>query len=429
MDMYCKKISEINLLLNNNEITSEDLTKDIFEKIEKNNHENYSILNENALEISKKTDTKKGKILSGIPMIVEDSISTRGILTQSGSKILEGYIPVFDAKVVEKLLDEDAILIGKGNLGEFGITSSKNSYKTAKAVMDGEAVFGIMTDTNGEVRLSAAEYGLIGFRPTYGLISRYGIIARVSSLDQIGIISRNIEDLGIVLSKVVGKDERDSSSIEVEDQNYEIIKEEIKDLKIGVPKEYKDKENVEFNVLIENLKKLGAKVDYTDIPSLKYSKASYEIISSAEFASNLAKFDGISYGYRTKEYENIDQIYKKTRTEGFGLEVKEKILFGNFVVNKDNYNDYYENAQKLRARLKKDFEGEFKEFDLILTPVDSESTLGSNLAGLPSMSIPYKENMENFSGFQIIADKFKEEKLLSFAYNYEAEVLDKGGAK
>lgn len=429
MDMYCKKISEINLLLNNNEITSEDLTKDIFEKIEKNNHENYSILNENALEISKKTDTKKGKILSGIPMIVEDSISTRGILTQSGSKILEGYIPVFDAKVVEKLLDEDAILIGKGNLGEFGITSSKNSYKTAKAVMDGEAVFGIMTDTNGEVRLSAAEYGLIGFRPTYGLISRYGIIARVSSLDQIGIISRNIEDLGVVLSKVVGKDERDSSSIEVEDQNYEIIKEEIKDLKIGVPKEYKDKENVEFNVLIENLKKLGAKVDYTDIPSLKYSKASYEIISSAEFASNLAKFDGISYGYRTKEYENIDQIYKKTRTEGFGLEVKEKILFGNFVVNKDNYNDYYENAQKLRARLKKDFEGEFKEFDLILTPVDSESTLGSNLAGLPSMSIPYKENMENFSGFQIIADKFKEEKLLSFAYNYEAEVLDKGGAK
>lgn len=429
MDMYCKKISEINLLLNNNEITSEDLTKDIFEKIEKNNHENYSILNENALEISKKTDTKKGKILSGIPMIVEDSISTRGILTQSGSKILEGYIPVFDAKVVEKLLDEDAILIGKGNLGEFGITSSKNSYKTAKAVMDGEAVFGIMTDTNGEVRLSAAEYGLIGFRPTYGLISRYGIIARVSSLDQIGIISRNIEDLGIVLSKVVGKDERDSSSIEVEDQNYEIIKEEIKGLKIGVPREYKDKENVEFNVLIENLKKLGAKVDYTDIPSLKYSKASYEIISSAEFASNLAKFDGISYGYRTKEYENIDQIYKKTRTEGFGLEVKEKILFGNFVVNKDNYNDYYENAQKLRARLKKDFEGEFKEFDLILTPVDSESTLGSNLAGLPSMSIPYKENMENFSGFQIIADKFKEEKLLSFAYNYEAEVLDKGGAK
>lgn len=434
MDIYCKKINEINLLLNNGETTSEELTREILEKVEKSRDKNYSVLNHRALEVAKEVDRKKEEkkslnTLAGIPMIVEDSISTKEILTQSGSKILEGYTPVFDAGVVEKLYKEDAILIGKGNVDEFGLGVSNNSYKTAKAVRDGEAVFGIMTDTSGEVRKAASENGLIGFRPTYGAISRYGVIARASSFDQVGVISKKVEDLAVILSKIVGKDERDSASVAVEAQNYESIKKELKDLKIGVPSEYKDGENEEFSSLFENLKSLGVKVEYLDIPSLEYSKVSYEIISSAEFASNLARYDGISYGYRAKEYENVEQLYKKTRTEGFGLKVKEKILFGNFVVNESNYKDYYERAQKLRTRLKEEFVDCFKEFDLILTPVDCKSTHASNLAGLPSMSIPYRSHMENPLGFQIIGDKFGEETLLSFGYNYEREVLEKGGAK
>lgn len=432
MEIYCKSIEEIKSLFKSGEITVEEINKDILNKIEKN-YENYSTLNPRVLSIAKELDKdissgQELKSLSGIPMAVEDSISTKGILTQNGSKILEGYIPIFDATAVERLYNEEAILIGKSKVGEFGIKDEGNIYGTAKAVLDGEAVFGISLDTSGEVRLSGAEYGLFGFRPTYGLISRYGILAHASSLDQIGITSKNIDDLSLVLKTLAEKDRRDSTSVSGKEIDYKKARENsIEGFKIGVPREYfeelKEDEKGKIEKLIQNLEKLKVKVEYIDIPSLKYSKAAYEIISSAEFSSNTARYDGISYGYRAKEYEGVDGLYKNTRTQGFGLKVKEKILFGNFVIGEGQYEVYYERAQRLRTRLKEEFENVFKKYDLILTHVDEDSTLGSNLGGLPSMAIPYSSHMENPLGFQIIGDKFQEEKLLNFAYNYEREVL------
>ena len=438
MDIYCKSILEIKSLLEGGEITSSDLIEDILKKIKEKN-ESYSVLNHRALEMAKKADKKikkgnKLNHLSGIPMAVEDSISTRGVLTQSGSKILEDYIPVFDGTVVEKLYDEKAILVGKTNLGEFGIGTKGNLYGTAKAVLDGEAVFGIALDTSGEVRLSSAKYGLFGLRPTYGGISRYGVIAHSSSIDQIGIIGKNVEDLSLVLNTVMGKDDRDSTSIEVGKIDITEMKENnIKDFKIAVAKEYFEDIDegikVELEKVVENLGNLGVKIEYINIPSLKYAKVAYDIISSAEFSSNAARYDGISYGYRAKDYKDVEELYKKTRTEGFALEVKGKILFGNYVISEDQYEDYYEKSQLLRSRLQDEFADVFKDYDLILTPVYEETTLGSNLAGLPSMSIPCGDHMEKPVGFQIIANKMKEKDLLKFAYNYKKRVLEGGGGK
>lgn len=432
MDIYCKTISEIKALLDNGDLTSEEVIGEILDKV-KSNPGNYSVLNHRALEMAKKVDEKKKegkqlKSLAGIPVAVEDSISTKGILTQSASKILEEYIPVFDARVVEKLYEEEAILIGKTNLGEFGIGSQGNLYGTAKAVKDGEAALGLVLDTSGQAKLGGAKYGLFGIRPSYGLISRNGIIAHSSSIDQIGLISKSVEDMCIGLNVLVGKDEKDSTSVSNGQVDYTKTKNKsIKDFKIGIVKEYfEDSDEVEKKELkatIENLEKLGANIEYISMDSLNYGEAAYEIISSAEFSSNAARFDGISYGYRAKDYKDVEELYKKTRTEAFGLEVKEKILFGNFVINQDQYEDYYEKSQKLRSKLQEDFTNIFKEFDLILTNIDKKSVLGSNLAGIPSMAIPCKAHMENPIGFQIMGEKFKEADLLKFAYAYENEIL------
>lgn len=438
MDIYCKNIREIKAFIDNEEITIEDINEDILNRL-KNKDGNYSVLNPKALEIARELDRKRKSgekigTLAGIPVAVEDSISTKGILTQNGSKILEDYIPIFDAGVVEKLYEEDAILVGKANLSEFGIKEKEDIFGTAKAVIDGEAVFGISLDTRGEVRLAAAKHGLIGFRPTYGLISRYGIIAHASTLDQIGITTKNLDDLSLVLNTLISKDKRDSTSVEIEKIDYTKVKDkEEESFKIGVPEEYfeelEEDEKEKLKSLMENLKKLGYEVEIINIPTLEYAKGMYDIISSGEFASNLARYDGISYGYRAEDYENVEELYKKTRTEGFGLGVKEKILFGNFVIGQAQYEKYYVRSQKLRSKLKDEFDNIFKEYDLVLTHIDESSTLGSNLAGLPSMAIPYEAHRDNPLGFQIIADKFGEDALLNFAYNYERKVLNTGGAK
>ena len=438
MDMYCKSISEIRSLLDSGEITCEKLTNGILKKIEKNN-ENYSALNHRALEIAEEVDknrkeNQQGNFLSGIPIVVDDSISTMCILTQNNSKILEGYIPVFDAGVIEKLYKEDVILIGKANRGEFGIGSEGKLYCTAKAIAHGEAIFGIALDTSGEVRLGSANHGLFGFRPTYGGISRYGVLAHSSSMDQLGIIAKNVEDLVLILNTVMDKDDKDSASIAIERIDIEKIKSQsIEDLKIGVAVEYfeglDEEVKKELGKVIESMEKLGVKIDYINIPSLVYGKAAYDIISSGEFSSNAARYDGISYGYRAKDYKDVDELYKKTRTEGFGLEVKEKILFGNYVISEGQYEDYYEKAQKLRSKLQGEFQNVFIDFDLVLTPLDKDSTLGSNLAGLPSMSIPCRAHMEKPIGFQIIGPKLGEENILKLGYNYEKRVLAVGGGK
>lgn len=438
MDIKCKSISEIKSLLESGALKSENLIEDILENVKKNN-KNYSVLNHRAMEMAKKVDEKilkgeKLKGLSGIPMAIEDSISTKGILTQAGSKILEGYIPVYNGTLVEKLYDEKAILIGKGNLGEFGLDTRDNPYGTAQALIDGQAAFGIVLDTSGQVRLASAKYGLFGLRPTYGAISRYGVIAHASSIDQVGIMGKNVEDLSLILNILMDKDNRDSTSVEVEKIDLKVMKESrIEDFKIALGKEYfeaLDKDMKEkLEEVIKNLKDLGAKIEYVSIPSLGYAKSTYEIISSAEFSSNSARYDGISYGHRAKDYEDVDQLYKKTRTEGFGLKVKEKILFGNYVISEDQYEDYYEKSQRLRSKLQDEFDNAFKEYDLILSPVNGESVLASNLAGLPSMSLPAEDHMEKPIGLQIIGPKMKEKNLLNFAYSYEKQLLKVGGVK
>lgn len=414
------------------DISSEEIIGKCLKEIEENDKEikAYKTINgEGALKKAKEIDEKRDKEqlgkLAGIPMVIGDNISTKGIKTTANSKMLEGYIPPFNATVVERLLKEDAIILGKSNIREFGVGKSENPWGTAAAVVDNEGVIGIASDTEGEVLQSAAYYGIYGLKPSYGLISRYGLIGVASSLDHIGILGRDIKDMALVLEVIAGKDPKDSTSIEMEEVDYTTsLDVDIDGIKIGIPEGYIEEDILES---LEKWKELGAIIDYISMPSLDYGIEAYEIISSGEFSSNMARYDGIGYGYRTKNYKNIEELYRNSRSESFGEEVKKKILFGNFVLSSTQYKDYYEKAQRIRAWVKSEFDNIFKDYDYILSPVSSLFTIGANLIGIPALSLPYKNK-----GIQLMTSAFNEEKLLGLGNFYEKTILkeDKiGGEK
>ncbi len=375
--------------------------------------------------LKSKQENKKalGKLF-GMRLALEDNISTKGMLTSAGSKMLENYIAPFDAFVVEKILEEDGLITGKIDTREFGVGREIDS-NMGRVINEGGADISIGIDVCGEMRNIASASGLYALKATYGSISRYGLIGSGPSLEQVGIISKNIENMKKVFYTIAGKDVRDSTSFE----KREIKAKDIKKIKIGIIKD--EMENLdesireEIDKSLKIFKELHFTVKMTSIPSAKYAGTVFNILQSAEFSSDMGKFDGVAYGYKTKEYSDNEDFFKKNRSLGFSEEVKKKIMFGNFLLGKDNYKDYYEKSQKIRTLMTKELDEKFQEYDIILSPIveeDSDYTVLANIAGKPAISLPSISKGKKL-GLQIMGDSFSEEVLFKLAQAYEEEVL------
>ena len=407
--------------------------------------------------------------LEGIPISIKDNICTKGIPTTCASKILENFIPPYDATVIERLKNAGAIIIGKTNMDEFAFGSStensafgptKNPYDYLRvpggssggsaASVGADLCFASLgSDTGGSIRQPACFCGVVGMKPTYGRVSRYGLIAFASSLDQIGPITKNVKDNALLLKIISGRDIFDSTSIDIKVPDYlKFLEGDLKDMKIGIPKEYfvegidKEIKNKIFEIL-KIMENLGANIEEISLPHTSYGIATYYIIATAEASSNLARFDGVKYGYRSKNYKNLIEMYMKTRGEGFGNEVKRRIILGTYVLSRGYYEAYYLKAQKVRTLIKNDFEEAFKKVDIIITPTTPELpfklgekkddplkmylsdifTVNVNLSGLCALNLPVGFSSSNLPiGIQIIGSYFKEEIILKVAKKIEDEI-------
>jgi aspartyl-tRNA(Asn)/glutamyl-tRNA(Gln) amidotransferase subunit A len=462
-------IKEIHQSLIKKEFSAEELCQKYLEKIKKFDKEIKSFLTlaeDFAISQAKEIDEKiargeKIPILAGIPCAIKDNILVKDLKCTAGSKILENYIAPYDATVVKKLKEAGAIILGKTNLDEFAMGSStENSafFKTknpidlervpggssggsAAAVAADFCVFALGSDTGGSVRQPAAFCGIVGLKPTYGAVSRYGLIAFASSLDQIGPMTKTVEDCEIVFDVIKGRDEMDSTSYELRNTNYEI---QIKDLKIGVPKEYfvegieKEVENV-IKEAIKKYEKMGAKITEISLPHTQYALPAYCIVATSEASANLARYDGIKYGYSNHQVLDLIDVYFKSRGKGFGQEVKRRIMLGTFSLSAGYYEAYYLRAQKVRQKIFEDFEKAFKIVDAIFTPVSPTLpfklgekiddplkmylsdvfTVSANLAGLPAISIPCGKVKKLPVGLQIIGKPFSEKLIFQIAKLYD----------
>lgn len=476
MSIRYESIENLQKMIKDNQIKPSEIVKDIYDAIEETDPTIQSFLaldKENAMKKAEELDTlqAKGEMegkLFGIPMGIKDNIITEGLETTCASRMLEGFVPIYEATVMKKLHNENGILIGKVNLDEFAMGgSTETSYfkKTvnpfdhkavpggssggsAAAVAAGLVPFTLGTDTGGSIRQPAAYCGVVGLKPTYGRVSRFGLVAFASSLDQIGPITRNVKDNALVLEAIAGEDEMDSTSApDVATDFTADIGKDIKDMKIALPKEYIGEgvdEEVKEAVLkaAETLKSLGAIVEEVSLPRTAYGIPSYYVIASAEASSNLARFDGIRYGYHSKEAQTLEELYKLSRSEGFGKEVKRRILLGTYVLSSGYYDAYYKKAQKVRTLIKNDFENVFKDYDVILGPTtptvafdlgaeindpltmyaNDLLTTPVNLAGLPGISVPcgLAENGRPI-GLQLIGKPFDEKTLYRVAHQYETK--------
>ncbi|MCS7280709.1 MAG: Asp-tRNA(Asn)/Glu-tRNA(Gln) amidotransferase subunit GatA [Desulfobacterota bacterium] len=468
-------IKEIRERLKKKEFTSSELTRFFLERIAKYDGEigSYIEITEGtAIAMAEEADRRikkgeDGKIL-GIPLAVKDIICTKGIETTCASKILKGFIPPYDATVIKRLKEEGCVLLGKLNMDEFAMGSStensafqitRNPWKkdrtpggssggSSAAVATGLCVASLGTDTGGSIRQPASFCGIFGLKPTYGAVSRYGLIAFASSLDQIGPMARNVTDLAILLEIIAGYDPYDSTSLPFSPPDYfSFLGQDIKGLRIGIPKEYftegidRDVKEATTNA-IKLLYDLGAKVDEISLPHTKYALATYYIICTAEASSNLARYDGVKYGLRI-EGKDIVEMYKKTRLKGFGKEVKRRIILGTYVLSTGYYDAYYKKASKVRTLIRRDFQDAFRVCDVIVTPTSPTTafklgekihdplkmylsdifTIPANLAGLPAMSLPCGFDSENLPiGLQLIGRPLEEETLLKVAYVLEKEM-------
>lgn len=434
-----------------------------------------TLCEEKALEKAKEVDEKiaAGKPvgrLAGVPIAIKDNICTDGTLTTCASKMLGDFVPPYDATVIKKLLKEDAIIIGKTNMDEFAMGSSteNSSFKTTKNPWDltrvpggssggsaavvaaGLSPISLGSDTGGSIRQPAAFCGVVGFKPTYGIVSRFGLIAFGSSLDQIGPFSKSVTDAALTLEVIQGEDSLDSTSYkgEIKGDYLSTLADGVKGMKIGVPKEFFQSsldEEISDSIKqsIQVLKDLGAEVSEISLPITEEGLSAYYIISSAEASSNLARFDGVRYGYRPEEFSNIDDLMVKSRTEAFGTEVKRRIMLGTYALSSGYYDAYYNRAHKLKKKIKEEFKKAFDEYDVILSPTTptvafkcgekSEDplsmyladiyTVNANLAGIPAISIPCALSKEGLPiGLQILGPHFGEEKILKTAYALEQEL-------
>ena len=431
---------------------------------------------EDALKKAKELDEKIAKgekvgRLVGIPIAIKDNMCTRGVKTTCASKMLEDFVPPYDATVIKKLEEEDAILIGKTNLDEFAMGSSteNSAFKITKNPIDTTRVPGgssggsaaavgaemvplaLGSDTGGSIRQPASFCGIVGMKPTYGLVSRYGLIAFGSSLDQIGPFSMTVEDNAYLLNILAEEDELDGTTAKgLDKKDYtENIDSGIEGMKIGIPKEFIEEEGLDPEIKdvilkdIDALRQLGAEVEIFSLPATKDGLAPYYIISSAEASSNLARFDSIRYGYRTKEFTSVEELVEKSRSEGFGREVKRRIMLGTYALSSGYYDAYYNKAQKFRAKLKQDFKEAFKKYDIIIGPVSpilpfkigercedptamylaDIYTININLATVPALSMPGGKSSDGLPiGLQLIGDVFTEEKIYKVAYALEKKL-------
>jgi len=471
MEVYNFTIKEAHEKLVNKEITSVQLTKDYLDQIEKTDKDINAFLTvsrELALKQAEKVDEKiknneEISLLAGIPVAIKDNILVVGEKCTSSSKILENYIAPYDATVIKKLKDADCVIIGKTNMDEFamGASTETSAYKVTKnpndlervpggssggsaaAVAANECVYALGSDTGGSIRQPASFCGVVGMKPTYGAVSRYGLMAMASSLDQIGPITKTAEDAKIVFDVISGKDPLDSTSVKLQSSNNSNTK-SLKDLVVGLPKEYFLKgvinPDVEKNIkeAIKKYESLGVRFQEISLPNTEYALAVYYIIMPCEVSANLARFDGIKYGLSEKA-DNLLDVYLKSRENGFGEEVRRRIILGTYALSSGYYDAYYLKAQKVRTLIKKDFEEAFKKVDLIMTPVspfpafkigekiqDPLSmylsdifTISLNLAGLPGISIPCGKIDKLPVGLQIIGPHFSEELILSTAQAFE----------
>lgn len=406
-------------------------------------------------------------------MAVKDNICTEGLRTTCSSKILHNFVPTYTAEAVKNLQKAGAVILGKTNMDEFamGSTTETSAYGPTKnprnpehvpggssggsaaAVAAGECIYAIGSDTGGSIRQPASYCGVVGMKPTYGTVSRYGLIAYGSSLDQIGPLTRNVTDCAAVLEALASHDTKDSTSVSRDDTDFTAaLTEDVKGMRIGIPNDYLGEgldDEVRTVVLqaAEVLADRGAVVERFDLSLVEYAIPAYYTIAAAEASSNLERFDGIKYGYRTEEYAGLHNMYKKSRSEGFGEEVKRRIMLGSFVLSSGYYDAYYLKALKVKALIKKAFDEAFAKYDLILGPVAPTTapklgesladpiqmylgdiyTIAVNLAGLPGISVPCGQDSNGLPiGLQLIGDCFQEKKLIRAAYTYEQWLLRKG---
>ena len=462
---------EINKLLKEKKITHKYLVEEAFERIENNKDLNCFItLNkEEALKQAEELEGKEVNSLTfGIPIALKDNILTRGLRTTAASKILENFDPIYDADVVERIKAANMIIIGKTNMDEFAMGSSnrtsffgpvKNPWNktrvpggssggSAAAVSKRIIPFALGTDTGGSIRQPASFCGIVGLKPTYGRVSRYGLIAFGSSLDQIGPMTKNVYENAVLLNTICGKSEKDLTSVETNEDFTRLIGEKIDGMKIAIPnfyvseaidKEIKDK----LNEVIEILKKHNCTIDYVDINYIDKAVPLYQIIAMGEASSNLARFDGIRYGYSYENPKDIEDLYLKTRKIGFGDEVKRRIMIGSYLLSGKNAKLYYNKALEIRDDMRKSFLETFKNYDLVIGPnnttvayeldkglddaiksfMDDVLTIPVNMAGLPGMSVPIGFNSENLPiGMQIIGAPFEEAKMYQLASFVEKEL-------
>lgn len=404
--------------------------------------------------------------LAGVPVAIKDNMCTEGVLTTCSSKILENFIPTFSAEAVLNLEKAGAVMIGKTNMDEFAMGSTtetsafgvtRNPWNTehvpggssggsAAAVAASECFFALGSDTGGSIRQPASFCGVVGLKPTYGTVSRYGLIAYGSSLDQIGPLTKDVTDCATVMEVIASHDKKDSTSVERKDTDFtSALVEDVKGMRIGIPRDYfgegLDAEVKEAVLAAAKvLEEKGAIVEEFDLSLVEYAIPTYYTIAAAEASSNLERFDGIKYGYRTPEYEGLHNMYKKTRSEGFGTEVKRRIMLGSFVLSSGYYDAYYLKALRVKAMIRKAFDEAFAKYDIILGPVAPTTapklgeslsdplkmylgdiyTISVNLAGLPGISVPCGKDSKGLPiGLQMIADSFEEKKLIRAAYTFE----------
>jgi aspartyl-tRNA(Asn)/glutamyl-tRNA(Gln) amidotransferase subunit A len=476
--LSAKKLAE---LLSKREISNLDIVNDVVERTKEVEPIVKSYITTNihgAIASAKKIDkliyksiSKGNKVepLMGIPIAIKDNISTKGMHTTCGSKILAGYKPIYNATVIKNLKNSKIVIMGKTNMDEFAMGSSTenssfwsthnpwnlsnvpggSSGGSAAAVAVGEVILALGSDTGGSIRQPAALCGVVGLKPTYGLVSRYGLIAFASSLDQIGPITRNVEDCALLLNVIAGYDPLDSTSVLKEKEDYtEYLKHNINGLKIGLIKELMSKgisNSVKDSVYkaMDLFSSLGAFCEEVSLPSLKFGLSAYYIIAPAEASSNLARYDGIRYGLRAKRVKSFRSMYRKTRSIGFGDEVKRRIMLGTYALSRGYYEAYYLQAQKIRTLIINDYKRVFRNFDVLISPttptvafkigeksedpltmyLSDVCTIPVNLAGIPAISIPCGVDNGLPIGLQIMAPHFKEGLLIKTAYNFEKNFI------
>ncbi|MBI4846118.1 MAG: Asp-tRNA(Asn)/Glu-tRNA(Gln) amidotransferase subunit GatA [Candidatus Omnitrophica bacterium] len=473
MEITAFTASQLLELLSNKKISPKELLSAYLKHIENINRKTNIFIHidpEELIKTSKNIDTEK-TLLKGLPIAIKDNICVKNQLTTCGSHILKGFKPPYNATVIDKLQQQGAIIMGKVNMDEFAFGSScessyygptRNPWNTecapggssggsAAAVAAGIAPWSLGSDTGGSIRQPASLCGVAGLKPTYGRISRYGLIAFASSLDQIGPLTRDVRDSALLMNIISGYDSKDSTSANMPVPNYlNCLNQDIKGIKIAIPREYfisGTDEDVKAGVLkaIDVLKKLGAQLEEISLPHTEYAVAAYYIIAPSEASSNLARFDGVQYGLRetarTSDAENpLIEMYSKTRANGFGIEAKRRIILGTYALSSGYYDAYYLKALKVRTKIAEDFKTAFKKFDCILTPTSPTGafklgeklndplamylsdifTISANLAGIPALSVPCGFTKENLPvGLQLMARPFEEETLLKIAYAYE----------